>query len=311
MQKMAQAMPSLMKAARPLTSEEEIGIGYYEMDPGRKRYVCGPGDGDQRVLSHVFVDESMVIFAGAREVIEEKQAILLHKTREAAGQVVLDFKEKLKSFRSPDNIENRGRAITFGPTIARGQHKIAPAKHIQLACDNDSNMRTKITKLSTLFAEASHSIFRQHLDGNYIDLYKRRFSVDCVLAFGHHENIFTTTSQINYSSPQGGDLQRDLPTFGGLHVDHTDDPARYTCLLFLSNLKPSVFPGRFCLPLQREYCIPTPFTALIFKGTHLHVGLPPMQMSATDKSFFIHESSSTANGLGFHYSLSSAILEKS
>ncbi len=50
MQKMAQAMPSLMKAPRPLTSEEEFGIGYYKMDTGRKHYVCGPGDRDQRVL---------------------------------------------------------------------------------------------------------------------------------------------------------------------------------------------------------------------------------------------------------------------
>jgi hypothetical protein len=159
MQKMAQAMPSLMKAARPLTSEEEIGIGYYKMDAGRKRYVYGPGDGDQRVLSHVFVDESMVISAGAREVIEEMQAVFLHKIGEATGQDVLEFEEKLKSFRLPDNIENRRRAIPFSPTIAQGQHKIAPAKHIELACDNDSNMRAKITKLSTLFAEASQRIF--------------------------------------------------------------------------------------------------------------------------------------------------------
>ncbi len=148
-----------MKAPCPLTSEEEIGIRYYKMDTGRKRYVCGLGDRDQRVLSHVFVDECMVISAGAREVMEEMKAILFHKTGEAAGQDVPEFEEKLKSFRSPDNIENCGRAITFSPTIARGQHKIAPAKHIKLACDNDSNMQAKITKLSTLFVEASQHIF--------------------------------------------------------------------------------------------------------------------------------------------------------
>ncbi len=82
-------MPSLMKAPSPLTSEEKIGIGYYKMDGGRKRYVCGRGDGDQRVLSHVFVNESVIISAGAREVMEEMQAILLHKTGEAAAQDVL------------------------------------------------------------------------------------------------------------------------------------------------------------------------------------------------------------------------------
>jgi hypothetical protein len=225
MQKMAQAMPPLMKAPHPLTIEEECAIGYYKMDAGRKRYVCGPGDEDSKVLSHVFVDESMVISAGAQELMEEMQAILFKKDGEAAGQDKLEFEEKLKGFRSPDNIENRSRAITFGPTIARGQHKIAPAKHIELACKNNTELRAKITRLSILFANASQRNFRQHLDSNYIDLYQRRFSVDCVLGFGHHDNIFTTTSQINYSAAQGGDLQRDLPTFGGLHVDHTNDPA--------------------------------------------------------------------------------------
>jgi hypothetical protein len=159
MQKMAQAMPTLMKAPRLLTSEEAIGIGYYKMDADRKRYGYSPGHRDQRVLSHVFVDKSMGMSACAREVMEEMQAILLHKTGEAAGQDVHEFKEKLKSFQLPDNIENHGRAITFGLTIAPGQHKIALAKHIELACDNDSNMRAKITKLSTLFAEASQRIF--------------------------------------------------------------------------------------------------------------------------------------------------------
>jgi hypothetical protein len=151
--------------------------------------------------------------------MEEMQEILLEKNGEANGQDVLMFEEQLKSFRSTDNIENRGRALTFSPTIARGQHKIAPAKHFELACNNDSDMRAKITKLSSLFADASQRIFCQHLDSHYIELYERQFSVNCILGFGHHDNILTTTSQIHYSLPQGGDLQRDLPTFGSLHVD--------------------------------------------------------------------------------------------
>jgi hypothetical protein len=68
--------------------------------------------------------------------------------------------------------------------------------------------------------------------------------------------------------PQGGDLQRDLPKFRSLHFDHVHNPARYMGLSFLSNLRPD---GRFRLSLQQEYCVPTPFTALIFTGTHPHV----------------------------------------
>ncbi len=35
------------------------------MDSGRKRFICGPGDEDCEVLSHVSVYENMVISAGA------------------------------------------------------------------------------------------------------------------------------------------------------------------------------------------------------------------------------------------------------
>ncbi len=61
----------------------------------------------------------MVISAGAKVLIDEMQEILLQKNGKANGQDVLVYKEKLKSFCSVDNIENCGRAITFGPTISR------------------------------------------------------------------------------------------------------------------------------------------------------------------------------------------------
>jgi hypothetical protein len=249
MEKMAQAMPPLMKAARPLMAEEENEIGYTKMDAGQKRYVCGHDDGGLEVLSHVFVDEAMVIAAGAKDAMVEMQAILLKKGAVVDGNETLEFKERMKQYRSKDNIGNCGRAITLGPTIATGQRKIAPVKHIQLACKHDISFREQITKLNTFFAYASQRIFHQHLNQNYIDLNQRRFSVDCVLGFGHEDNVFTSTAQINYSAPQGGDLEKDLLTFGGLHIDHTDDTVCYACLLFLSNLPAGVFPGRFCLPL--------------------------------------------------------------
>ncbi len=95
-----------------------------------------------------------------------------------------------------------------------------------------------------------------------------------MLGYGQEGNIFPYTVQINYSSAHDGNIGKDWLTFDSLHVDHTDDPARYTYLLFLSHQLPNVIPGRFCLPLQQEYCIPRLFTVLIFKGMHPHVGLP-------------------------------------
>ncbi len=68
------------------------------MDASRNGYVCSSGDGDQRVLYYVFVDDSKVISFSTREVMEEMQAILLHKTRAPAGQDVLKIEEKLKRY---------------------------------------------------------------------------------------------------------------------------------------------------------------------------------------------------------------------
>jgi hypothetical protein len=80
-------------------------------------------------------------------------------------------------------------------------------------------------------------------------MYENRAAIDCFLGFGHEDNVFTTTAQINYSSYKGDKQLEELGPFGGLHVDQFDDPARYTCLLFLSHLPPGYYPGRFCLPL--------------------------------------------------------------
>jgi hypothetical protein len=71
MRKMAQAMPPLIKAARPFTRTEEARIGYQVMDARLKHFVCGHTDVDLPVLSHVFVDEEMAIAAGANDMIVE------------------------------------------------------------------------------------------------------------------------------------------------------------------------------------------------------------------------------------------------
>jgi hypothetical protein len=90
--------------------------------------------------------------------MEEMQAILLKKDGAVAGQDKLEFKEKLKGFRSPDNIKNRGDAITFAPTIARSQHKVAPAKHIELACKNIPNCKRRSQGLA-FFLQMPLSVF--------------------------------------------------------------------------------------------------------------------------------------------------------
>jgi hypothetical protein len=63
--KMAQAMPPLVMAAGSRPNEEQDLIGYHEMPAGARRYICGPNEADEPVLSHLFVNEEMVKDAGA------------------------------------------------------------------------------------------------------------------------------------------------------------------------------------------------------------------------------------------------------
>jgi ligand-binding sensor protein len=288
--KMAQAMPPLAKAAGPLSKDEQDLIGYHEMPAGTRRSICRPKDEDEPVISHPFVNEDMVRDVGAWELMVEAQVILLKKEEEDDDEDEeeeddededeeekldkLEFEEEMNKVRSKENKKNCQRAITIGSAAWSGQHKVAPPKFIDIA--SQTLFGEQPARVNTLVADASQRILRRYLDPSYIGIYERQFAIDCVLSFGHHDNLFTSTAQINYSSPSHGDLQKELSSFGGLHVDHTDAPARYTCLLFLSHLPDNTFPGRFCLPLQREYCEPVPFTALIFKGTHPHLGLPPL-----------------------------------
>jgi hypothetical protein len=136
MQKMAQAMLPLMTAAWQLTPSKENTISYYLMDAGQKCYVSGPNDDNTLVLPQIFMDRRIVIDAGAKEMMAKMQATLLKKDTQASNgsDDKLKFKEKLKNFQSKASIENCGSAITIGPTIAKGQHKIALAKHIINAC---------------------------------------------------------------------------------------------------------------------------------------------------------------------------------
>ncbi len=63
--KMARATPPLVKAAGPLSKNEQDIIGYHEMPAGARRYICGPNEEYEPVLSYLFVYEDMVRDAGA------------------------------------------------------------------------------------------------------------------------------------------------------------------------------------------------------------------------------------------------------
>jgi hypothetical protein len=80
--KMAEAMPPLLGSGRPLTAGEDEMVKYYQMLAGVPRYVCGPNADNAPVLSDLYLDEQMVIDAGARALMEEAQAVLLETRRD-------------------------------------------------------------------------------------------------------------------------------------------------------------------------------------------------------------------------------------
>ncbi len=143
-----------------------------------------------------------------------------------------------------------------------GQQNIAPPNHIVVL------FRTPCTELSasvnTLTAAASQRILCKYLNKSYVNINELQFAINCVLGFGHHNNIFTSTTQINYRSPSGGHPQKELSFFEALNVDLSNDPACYTCFLFRSHLLDNTFPSCFCLLQQRKYCELLPFTAFTF-----------------------------------------------
>ncbi len=77
--KTAQAMPSLVMAADPLSNEEEDHIGYHEMLAGARHYICGPNEEDELVFSHLFVNVEMVKDAGAWQLMVKTHALPLKK----------------------------------------------------------------------------------------------------------------------------------------------------------------------------------------------------------------------------------------
>ncbi len=68
---MAQAMPPLVKAAGPLSKEEQDVIGYHEMPADTRRYICGPNDEHELVLSHLFENEDRIRDARAWEPVDK------------------------------------------------------------------------------------------------------------------------------------------------------------------------------------------------------------------------------------------------
>ncbi len=84
------------------------------------------------------------------------------------------------------------RAIKIASAAWSGHHKIAPPKHIDIT--SQTPFGEQPAYINTLVADASQCILCRYLDLSYINVYERLFAINCVLSFGHHDNIFTLTA---------------------------------------------------------------------------------------------------------------------
>ncbi|KAH9213772.1 hypothetical protein DL95DRAFT_462654 [Leptodontidium sp. 2 PMI_412] len=113
-----------------------------------------------------------------------------------------------------------------------------------------------------------------------LDLVRRQYDVNAPCTYGSEDNKYFMANQLNLSpiAGNGVDLQITIGEVGGHHGDFNDDPTLWTVLLNLSNLPKGCDPGRILLTGLRVYADMGPNTALIFKGVHTHLPLPPGPM---------------------------------
>ncbi|KAG4429023.1 hypothetical protein IFR05_015496 [Cadophora sp. M221] len=113
-----------------------------------------------------------------------------------------------------------------------------------------------------------------------LDLIRRQYDVNTPCTYGSEDNKYLTATQINLSpiSGNGVDLKITIGEVGGLHADFNDAPPLWTVLLNFSKLPKGCDPGRILLTGLRVYADMGPNTALIFKGVHTHLPLPPGPM---------------------------------
>jgi len=259
-------IPEELRRAGLLSSEEDDKLNYHYAAPGVRHFAKSSVDADA-LFSCMQLGEAQIMTAGAFDVLRNIQEELLRKANQSDEDVRGDWEIEIDKLRGKGGREDRGRAYTVGFTKER-QHGLfrsarATVRSPAYACRN--------AKLVSKIAWAVMRIIRYGLPPKEFGILDQRSYAEVSLTFGHEENTFVSTVQVNFS--EAGEKLNELGFVGGLHVDKSDDPARYTVAISLANIPANHHPGRLLLTAHRLYWITAPYTAFIFKAVHPHVSL--------------------------------------
>ncbi|KAG4429024.1 hypothetical protein IFR05_015497 [Cadophora sp. M221] len=116
---------------------------------------------------------------------------------------------------------------TMGATINPQQTSIQSAAVNKAMLDNPDLVVEVMHKISLAAVEVLESVVPLEL----LNMPKRHADKNVPFVYGHEDNKYFTSCQLNYSSIDGLSLKISLGAVGGLHLDGKDDPPSWTVLM--------------------------------------------------------------------------------
>ncbi|KAG4442007.1 hypothetical protein IFR05_002533 [Cadophora sp. M221] len=254
----SQIVPLILKNRRHLSTAELSAADYIQM--GNKPHFMVTKVGNKNVVIPFarFFDPIRMTDIGVFDKLAEIQRI-------AFGA---DFQPKLARVSKAHNSSHekcKGTTYDLGVTVQPG-HGNDGIQLGGLAKSND----VEIKRLSTLVSEvASRMIKSAFKDFPTMEVLGRRWIIDASLTIGSEDNHEVSSIQVNFSM-LNQDLVDAIKEVGKVHNDGKDDRARFTALLFLPYFPKDHFPGRFLITTARLTCTASPFSGVVFTGTHAH-----------------------------------------
>ncbi len=291
---MIRTLPEELQLPRDLTSEEDESIQFHHMQPGFPRFIFSGSPAAEPIFSHMLISPDMLRGSTTLDRLREIRYRLLRKTAHSGGGGGSAWEDHIRSLRGAHCNAKRGGHYTVGVTQESGHHRLQPAAATVMSPE----YAKENAELVRLIGKVAGDVCRRFLPIATCSRLTERYHADVSIGLGHHDNMFVSTVQINITPHDEG--LSALGDFSGLHVDHDDDPTRYTVLLGLSHMPMDYWPGRFVLAALREYCVLEPFAVLIFPGVQPHKGLAPalrdppaspssaVSTSAMDAERYIH-----------------------
>ena len=240
-------LPEELQLPRDLTSEEDENIQFHHMQPGIPRFISSRSPAVEPIFSHMLISPDMLRGSTTLDRLYGRSGIdSFGRQRIVVVEVLHERIISSHFVVRTAMLSTADIRYTVGVTQESGHHQLQPAA---------------VTVMSPEYAKEHAELIR--LIGEVAgDVCKRFLRI-------------ATCGRLTECYHADDEGLSALDDFSGLHVDHDDDPTRYTVLLGLSHMPVDYWPAQFVLAALREYCVLEPFAVLIFPGVQPHKGLAP------------------------------------